>query len=52
MLGDKKEKATLKETCIGCGIILVTVLLFGKVADLIFKSEKKANEARKQGYDI
>lgn len=36
----------------GIAIVVVSVLAFGVVADVLFKSEEKAKEAREKGVDV
>lgn len=42
----------LKESLIGVVTIFASVFILGRIADKVFDSEAKAEEARKQGYDI
>ena len=52
MTGNEKKKATVPDSIVGVGIIFLSVWLFGAAADAILRSEEKAKEARKHGYDI
>jgi hypothetical protein len=54
LLDNKLEdtRASLSSTLIGVATIFVAVAAFGAIADKVFGSEEKAQEARKLGYDV
>ena len=53
LLEDKLDnEVSLSESLKGLGYVFLAVICFGAIADKIFHSKEKAQEARDKGYDV